>query len=172
LEDEMALSSSTKANPGAFWTRHRGKEVRLGLKPKPEGSATGHSLSQCRDNSQQPVPTPTWRELEAAEVRRADDVIAALARLWPKTFFVEPDRRLLLVIGIGDKLREIMLPAIAAGRSSSLDIFIALRRYVNSARYLEACLFNAPRIDLSGEAAGRVSYRQSLYAIERLRVGR
>jgi sRNA-binding protein len=65
-----------------------------------------------------------------------------------------------------------MAPAIKLGRISTHDINIAIRHYVNSRGYHEACTFNAPRIGLSGSAAGRVSYQQSLYSIERLRVGR
>jgi sRNA-binding protein len=99
-------------------------------------------------------------------------VIAALARIWPRTFFVDPERRLPLKVGIGDELKEVMVPAIRAGRISTHDINIAIRRYVDSRGYLENCSFNAPRVGLNGSPAGRVSYRQSLYAQERLRVGR
>jgi sRNA-binding protein len=107
-----------------------------------------------------------------AEARRADEVLAAFSRLWPRTFFVEPDRRLPLEIGIGDELKEVMEPAIKLGRISTHDINIAIRRYVNTRGYLENSTFNAPRIGLNGEPTGRVSLRQSLYAEERLRVGR
>jgi sRNA-binding protein len=102
-------------------------------------------------------------ELEAAKVARADAVIAALSRLWPKCFFVLEKRRRPLKVGIGVEIREAMAPAIAAGRISTDDITLALKRYTGSSGYLEhASIYNNVRIGLSGRPAGRVSHLQAL----------
>jgi sRNA-binding protein len=153
MEGNMTVTT-TKRNPAA--------EVGCS-----DGAISGHWYSDQHGHPSLGLPKEP-----APEERRADQVILALARLWPRTFFVDPERRLPLEIGIGEELKEIMAPAIKVGRISTHDINIAIRRYVDSRGYLEACLFNAPRLGLRGEPAGRVSYRQSLYAQERLRVGR
>jgi hypothetical protein len=115
---------------------------------------------------------PTWEEQEAAKKARADQVIACLARLWPNCFCLDEEQRRPLKVGIGEQLLEVMEPAIRAGRISTHDIAVALSHYVNGRGYLENCTFNADRIGLDGKVAGRVSLRQSLFAAERLRVGR
>jgi sRNA-binding protein len=76
-------------------------------------------------------------------------------------------------VGIGGDLKEVMQPAIAAGKISTDDIDVALRRYVGSDGYLEhASIFNNVRIGLDGRPAGRVSHMQALYSRELLRLGR
>jgi sRNA-binding protein len=104
---------------------------------------------------------------------RADEVIATLARLWPQCFFVPQSQRRPPMVGIHEALRELMLPAIKAGKISTLDIAVALRRYTGSDGYLEHySIFNNTRIGLDGEPAGRVSHSQACYSRELLRVGR
>jgi sRNA-binding protein len=113
------------------------------------------------------------RELEAKKIARANEETAALSRLWPKCFFVPEGQRRPLKVGIGDELREIMAPAIKAGRITTDDINIALRRYVGSDGYLEHCsILNNPRINLDGREVGCISYKQALYSRDLLSVGR
>jgi hypothetical protein len=59
------------------------------------------------------------------EVARADQVVMALARLWPRVFFVDEEKRRPLAIGIGKLLLDQMAPAIAVGRISAADITLA-----------------------------------------------
>jgi sRNA-binding protein len=70
-------------------------------------------------------------------------------------------------------VKEIMDPAIRAGKISTLDINLALRRYVGSDGYLEHCsIRNNVRIGLDGREVGRVSLAQANYSRELLTVGR
>jgi hypothetical protein len=153
------------------------------------GATAGHSaigskqtqrsyLSLGLPEEPAPVPkrrrkkAPTWQEQEVARIKRAGEVIARFARLWPNCFYLDEEQRRPLKIGIGEDLVAVMAPAIRAKRISTADISVALAHYVNSRGYLVNCVFNAARIDLSGGPVGRVGYRQSLYATERIRVGR
>jgi sRNA-binding protein len=112
-------------------------------------------------------------ELEAKKIARADEVIDALSRLWPLCFFVAEEKRRPLKVGIGDELKEVMAPAIEAGRISTDDIAVALRRYTGSDGYLEhASIFDNARIGLDGRPAGRVSHQQANYSRALLSVAR
>lgn len=103
--------------------------------------------------------------LTAAQMDRADQVIAALARLWPQCFQVDERCRRPLMIGITELLLERMEPAIKAGRISENDIRCALRRYCSSTGYLEhTSIINNPRIDLKGRPEGAVTEKQAKYA--------
>jgi len=53
------------------------------------------------------------------EERRADAVIAAFARLWPKCFFVASEDRQPLMTGIHHHLRKHLQPMIDAQRISA-----------------------------------------------------
>jgi hypothetical protein len=91
------------------------------------------------------------------EVARADAVIAALARLWPKCFFTAPSKRRPLMIGIDRELIVLLRPAIDAGRVSENDIRLALKRYTTDDAYLRRCIKRlASRIGLNGEKTGIV----------------
>ena len=93
--------------------------------------------------------------LTAAQVHRADAVIAALSRVWPACFQVYEPRRRPLAIGIDKVVIEQMAPAIKAGRISEADIKMALRCYVGATGYLRGrAIIGNPRIGLDGQAAG------------------
>jgi sRNA-binding protein len=93
--------------------------------------------------------------LTATQAARADQVIAALARLWPKCFAVYQRRRRPLMIGIDRVVIALMKPAIAARRISEVDIRRALRWYTNSEGYLARCVIaGTERIALDGAPAG------------------
>lgn len=105
------------------------------------------------------------RRLDGARASRADAVIAALARLWPRCFSVDRDRRRPLMIGIDRALIAQMRPAIESGRISVADLSMALARYTACEQYLKRCaVTGADRINLSGDTVGRVSSFQSLWA--------
>lgn len=70
-----------------------------------------HDHVRCPDKKRGKPPP-----LSAAQTVRADAVIAALARLWPRCFHVYEGRRRPLAIGIDRMLIEHMQPAIKAGR--------------------------------------------------------
>jgi sRNA-binding protein len=69
--------------------------------------------------------------------RRADAVIAAFARLWPKCFFVAPEDRQPLMTGIHHHVRKHLQPMIDVQRISARDIELALSRYT-AARHISA----------------------------------
>jgi sRNA-binding protein len=104
--------------------------------------------------------------LTATQAARADAVIAALARLFPKCFAMWQRRRRPLMIDIDRALIALMKPAIAAGRISEVDIQRALRWYTNSEGYLARCVIaGAERIALDGSPAGTVTERQAAHAV-------
>ena len=67
--------------------------------------------------------------------RRADAVIAAFARLWPKCFFVAPEDRQPLMTGIHHHVRKHLQPMIDVQRISARDIELALSRYTDCEAY-------------------------------------
>jgi len=102
------------------------------------------------------------------EERRADAVIAAFARLWPKCFFVASEDRQPLMTGIHHHLRKHLQPMIDAQRISSRDIELALSRYTDCEAYQRKIASDAStvRIGLLGEKRGRVIDKQRQHARE------
>jgi sRNA-binding protein len=92
---------------------------------------------------------------------RADAAIIKLGQLFPKCFFLPDSRRRPLKVGID---ADVIAAAPAFDR---VDLSIALKRYVNSHRYLDASRIGTPRIDLNGGAAGTVTEHEAAYAAER-----
>jgi sRNA-binding protein len=100
-----------------------------------------------------------------ADAARADAVIEALARLWPRCFFVFEGRRKPLAVGIHEELCRQLEPMIRAGRINERDIAIALRRYAANSCYLYSCAHEgAVRIGLNGKPCGAVSAEQAARA--------
>jgi hypothetical protein len=134
------------------------------------------TLPQLSEQSQRHAK---WRrELKAmklygAKAARADAVIAALAKLWPRCFSTHPPMRKPLMIGIDAVLIKAMQPAILAGRISEEDLRLALRRYTSSKGYFRHCaVIGSARINLSGEKAGTVDPAHVKYARALLMAGR
>ena len=75
----------------------------------------------------------------AAQAARANAVISAFARLWPRCFFVYERRRRPLQIGIDKVLIDQLQPAIKAGRISETDLRLALCLYTRADGYLDHC---------------------------------
>ena len=73
--------------------------------------------------------------MDEKEVSRADEVIVAFARLWPKCFFVAPEERKPLMLHIHVQLHKHLQPMIEARRISERDIQIALARYTSCDSY-------------------------------------
>jgi ProP effector len=97
------------------------------------------------------------------KVKAARDVIAVLADLWPNCFAVFERRRRPLKLVIH---RDVLVAA--KGAIGSLELANALRRYCGNPGYLRSCVEGAPRIDLDGAPAGRVTADEAAFAAERL----
>jgi ProP effector len=90
------------------------------------------------------------------------DVIAKLAQMFPRTFFVVGAARRPLKVGIS---RDLM----AAGTGlSRARVRHALHHYTRSIGYLTAMTVGAARVDLNGEPAGSVTADEAAHAAERL----
>jgi sRNA-binding protein len=97
------------------------------------------------------------------KLKAAREIIAVLAERFPVCFAVGRYRQPLKV-GIRDEVQ-------AALAISEKEAAFALRVYTNNARYLLACTEDAPRIDLRGEMAGRVTAEEAAHAKQRLQQG-
>ena len=104
--------------------------------------------------------------MDEKEVSRADEVIVAFARLWPKCFFVAPEERKPLMLHIHVQLHRHLQPMIEARRISERDIEIALSRYTSCESYQDriAATGRTIRIGLHGEARGHVTHEQRMHA--------
>lgn len=99
----------------------------------------------------------------ARKEQQAAGVIAALADLWPLTFFVFQHHRKPLKVGID---HDVFVAA--KGAVTAAEIKLAVRRYCGSVGYLQACAAGAARIDLNGEAVGQVAPSEAVFAAEQL----
>lgn len=100
--------------------------------------------------------------LTPAQGQRADQIIAALARLWPFCFSVFEQRRKPLKIGIRNDLVAQLQPMIAKGRISEQDIANALFRYTSNPCYRWTCSKpGIARIDLDGRPDGVVEQKHA-----------
>jgi len=83
----------------------------------------------------------------------ANETIAALAEKYPRCFaLLETKRR-----PLANRIHDALLATVAPDERGT--ILFALRIYTSNMRYLARCVENAPRIDLSGKIAGRVTAR-------------
>lgn len=107
--------------------------------------------------------------LTAAQAARANQVIAAFARLFPRCFHVYERRRRPLMLGIDKVLIGQMEPAIKAGRISESDVKLALRLYTLADGYLDHCsVCGNVRIGLHGQPIGTVTEEHARRARELL----
>jgi sRNA-binding protein len=97
----------------------------------------------------------TTSKTEAAEI------IAELARRYPKAFSTDSSQVRPLAVGLKELLFQ------QCNRSTK-SIENAMRRYTGSTGYLKATVEGAVRVDLDGHGAGFVTTRQAEYAQRRL----
>ena len=104
--------------------------------------------------------------MDEKEVSRADEVIVAFARLWPKCFFAAPEERKPLMLHIHVQLHKHLQPMIEARRISERDIQIALSRYTACGPYQDRIAATGPtmRIGLHGEERGHVTHEERMFA--------
>jgi ProP effector len=102
--------------------------------------------------------------LAAAQAARADQIIDALARLWPNCFAVYERRRRPLAIGIDQALFVQLELAIRSGHVTETDVRLALQRYVGANGYLDKCIAGAQRVGIDGKPAGVVTEQQAARA--------
>jgi ProP effector len=102
--------------------------------------------------------------------RKADEyratahaVIALLAERFARTFAVYERRRRPLKLGIHHDIA-----ALLNGAVSDDELSIGLGYYTGNVCYLRACVQDAARIDLDGNAAGTVSAEHADQAVKRL----
>jgi sRNA-binding protein len=81
-----------------------------------------------------------------------EKLIAKLASVYPKTFFVDPAQRQPLKIGI-----HVDILADAAHSLSRTEVRRAVGWYCRSSGYLAGIVEGAARVDAKGEAAGEVT---------------
>ena len=91
------------------------------------------------------------------------ETIDQLAALYPKTFFVVPEDRRPLKIGIDRDLA-----GAAAGIMSRVALKRTMRFYTMSVGYLTSMVEGALRLDLNGDPVGRVSAQAAAHAVELL----
>jgi hypothetical protein len=112
-------------------------------------------------------------QLPADKAKRAEEVVLALARLWPKCFFVSESLRRPLMTGMREVLLDLMAPAIKAGRISADDLTTALQLYTGCDGYLKHCtIINNARLNLNGEVKGTVEAKHAHRARAILAAGR
>jgi ProP effector len=92
----------------------------------------------------------------------ANDTIEVLADLWPYAFSIAGPRQP-LKHGI-----HLDILAAAKGAITSSELKVGLRFYCGSVSYLRSCINGAARVDLNGEAVGKVTSDEAAYASEKL----
>jgi ProP effector len=93
----------------------------------------------------------------------AHEIIATLAKIWPRCFSVFERRRRPLAIGI----RNAILASGITGIDEAM-LAIALGTYTSNSGYLASLQAGAPRIGLDGTAAGTVTAGEVGFAEQRL----
>jgi ProP effector len=95
------------------------------------------------------------------QINQDHAVIASLAELFPRCFWIFGRQRRPVAIGI----RAALAPVVPFEQS---DLEAALKSYVKSDGYLRACVNGAPRLDLNGNIAGEVTASEAEHAIKLL----
>jgi sRNA-binding protein len=86
-----------------------------------------------------------------------------LADRFPKCFAPKGAQKMPVVVGIHRKIKQ-ELPDLSMGR-----IHRAIANYVGGPTYLRNVVEGAPRVDLDGSPAGKVSAASQAYSTERLK---
>jgi len=120
------------------------------------GSAPGEKVEAAGCS-----PSPSQSRQQA---QLANSIIGILAEWYAAAFFVYERRRKPLKLGIDHDIN-----VACAGAITVAELKAALRLYCGNVGYLRACTKpGAPRYDLSGNVAGKVSDDEAAHACQRL----